>query len=170
MFLAGCSIFTPNTQPILEELYLLPPQYGPEEVLLKQKVTMEAAGKQRQFLAVLKLDRAKTQMIALLPTGQQILVLTYDGQSLKQESHLEVDVPGKEILAMMQLALWPEETLSRYYHSSLGWSINIDQQHRLLNNTEGTLVEVVFREHGLELKNRLRNYRVRIETLEEQYL
>jgi len=170
LLLTGCGTFSGSSPQAPEQLQLLPPKSGPSEVLIKQKVTMDVEGQRRQFLAVLKLQQEKTQMVALLPTGQQVLLLSYDGEELKQESFLEVDVPGREILAMMQFALWPEDTVLQFYSPELGWLVNMDQRHRQMDNVEGTLIEVTFQKDGLVLQNHVRNYKVLIETLEAQHL
>lgn len=170
LVLTGCGVFSDNALQVPKQLQLLPPAQGPDETLLKQKVTMKAGEEERQFLAVLRLRRDKTQLVALLPTGQQILQLSYDGKDLDQNSLLGVDVPGRDILSMMQFALWPERTVFQFYPSSSGWALQMDESHRQVDNAEGPLLAVTFQKNGLTLENYVGKYKVQIETLEAQSL
>lgn len=170
LVLTGCGVVSEHVPQVPKQLQLLPPAQGPDETLLKQKVTMKAAGEKRQFIAVLRLKRDATQLVALLPTGQQILQLSYDGKDLDQDSLLGVDVPGREILAMMQFALWPEQTIFQFYPSDLGWLLQMDDAHRQVENAEGPLLEVTYQKNKLTLENYVGNYKVQIETLEAQSL
>ena len=85
--LAGCAS-QPSTRPQSPSLNLLPPAEGVESVLLKQKVTMLAAQGQQQFLAVARFDRQNLKLVVLLPSGQRLLTLDYDGEKLRQQNDI----------------------------------------------------------------------------------
>jgi len=166
LFLMGCS--TANHKELEPERFqLLPPAEGPGAMLLKQRVTMEAWGQQRQFLAVMRLNDTRIQMVALLPTGQQLLSLDYDGKNLTQENLPSINIPGEDILALIQFALWPEHSVIQHYPKEEGWRLELGSQERTLLNTAGALLKVSYHENDLVLDNYLRDYRVNIHTLEK---
>ncbi len=168
-YVSGCSSLIPQFfEP--EEFKLLPPDQGPEAVLLKQTVTMEALGEQHQVLSVVRLEQEQVIMVALLPTGQQLLSITYDGEKLTQENYSPLAIPGEEILAIMQLALWPEPSIEEHYPESEGWFLEFSPGERKLRSASKTLLKINYQDDGLIIGNYLHNYRIIIHTLEEKVL
>jgi hypothetical protein len=167
--LAACSTrqLVPPDPP---ELRLLPPAEISNEILLKQKITFEAAGRQQQFLVVARFQRQRLKLVLLLPAGQPLLTLDYDGQNFIQENQSSVDLPGKEILASMQFALWPEKSLLRHYPSEAGWQIEIAGHDRSLLTASGVILKIGRRPKTLVVDNHLHDYRVIIQTLEQKEL
>ena len=98
LLLAGCSASQMAT-PAVVELVLLPPSEGPAPVLLKQKITLLAGQRQQQFLAVARFEHDRLELVVLLPGGQRLLTLGYDGEELLQESLASIDLKGRDILA-----------------------------------------------------------------------
>lgn len=167
--LYGCSTLT--LEPIKpEQLKLLPPIEGPPAALLKQTVTMEKLGQQRQFLVVARFNSERLKLVALLPAGQQILSLEYDGQKLVQDNLPSMDIPGEEILAIMQFALWPESSVRNSYSESDGWTVLLDTKQRILKTETGSVLKVNYQEKELIVNNYLHDYRVTIHTLEATQL
>lgn len=152
------------------ELNLLPPADISSEVLLKQKVSFVARGQQQQFLVVARFLRQHLRLILLLPTGQTLLTLDYDGENLALENRSTVDLPGREILASMQFALWPEDSLRQHYPTEAGWQLNLEKRQRLLLAPSGAILKIAGDAKTTVVSNHLHDYRVIIETLEKDEL
>jgi len=167
LFLSACNSILVQTA-VPEALLLLPPSEGEYTGLLKQKVTMEARGEQHQFIAVIRLEKTQIKLRTLLPTGQEVLSIDYDGQVLKQDNLSSVALPSEEIFAMIQFALWPETSLKKHYLANNGWQLTVTAEQRLLQTVEGKIVGVDYLSPDeLLLKNYQHNYQVRIKTLEK---
>ena len=92
VFLSGCS--AQQTSSPRFSLKLLPPVEGSLAVLLQQKVILQIGEKQQQFLLVARFEEHRLKMVLLSPTGQQLLMLDYDGDELVQNTQSSIDVPG----------------------------------------------------------------------------
>ncbi len=152
------------------ELRLLPPAEGNAEVLLKQKVTMLAGQREQQFLTVARFDRRHLKLVVLLPSGQRLLTLDYDGEELRQQKDLAIDLPGREILAIMQFANWPETSLRRHYLEADGWRVQVTPAERRLLTDSGVALSIGYRPREWLIHNHQKNYRVIVETLEKTEL
>lgn len=169
LLLFGCSTQRlGQSEPIV--LKLLPPAEGPVSVLLKQKITLQAEGRQQQFLTVLRFDQQRLQLVALLPTGQQILSLDYDGELLVKEVFTPVDFPGREILAIIQFAMWPEHSIKAHYLEKDGWQVEIVPNQRILLSDSAAVLKITYRPAELSVDNYLKGYRVIVNTLERTNL
>lgn len=169
--LTGCQILPNVAAPAT--LKLLPPAQGPAPVVLKQVVTLEAKGKQRQFLVVTKLRPELLEMVALMPTGQRLMTLSYDGQRVQQQQLTSVALPGEDILAILQFSLWPMDSLKQHYLQQNGWQINDSYTKRQLLKDSQLLLEVFYQtadKQQLLVENYMSNYRVLIKTLESKAL
>ena len=169
LLLGGCSS-RQVTPPEPRELVLLPPAEIASEVLLKQKIGFEARGQQQQFLVVARFLRQRLGLVLLLPAGQALLTLDYDGLALSQNNRSTVDLPGREILASMQFALWPEDSLRRHYPPEAGWQVDLKQDERLLLTRSGAVLKISRNDGILIVDNHLHDYRVIIQTLEKNDL
>ncbi len=169
LFLAGCSA-QQLTMPVAGELRLLPPAEGVAPVLLKQKLTLQVGQRQQQFLAVARFDRQRLKLVVLLPSGQRLLTLDYDGVELVQESFAPLDLPGREILAIMQFSSWPEASLRAHYLEHDGWRVQVDASERRLLIESGTVLTIAYRPTELWVDNHLREYRIIVHTLEKTEL
>ena len=152
------------------ELRLLPPAEGNAEVLLKQKVTMLAGQREQQFLTVARFDRRQLRLVVLLPSGQRLLTLDYDGVELRQQQDMAIDLPGEEILAIMQFAHWPEVSLRRHYAEADGWRVQVTPAERRLLTDSGLALSIDYRPRKWLIDNHQKNYRVIVETLEKTEL
>lgn len=169
LMIGGCSSRQlPAPEP--PELILLPPAEIGHELLLKQKIDFVAGGRQQQFLVVARFLRERLRLVLLLPTGQALLTLDYDGVNLLQDNRSTVDLPGREILASMQFALWPEESLRRHYPPEAGWQLDLETDQRLLLTPSGAVLKIARNPENLVVDNHLHDYRVIIQTLEKNEL
>jgi len=169
LVLAACS--SRQLEPLPPpQLVLLPPDEIAIEVLLKQTITFETQDRQQQFLVVARFERQRLRLVLLLPAGQPLLTLDYDGQHLLQENQSTVELPGKEILASMQFALWPQKSLLQHYPPDAGWQIEVSGRQRSLLTASGVVLKIAGTRETLIVDNRLHDYRVIIQTLERREL
>jgi hypothetical protein len=151
-------------------LNLLPPAEASAAVLLKQKITLQAGGGQQQFLVVARFELQRLKLVVLLPTGQQLLSLDYDGKKLVQEDYAPVDLPGREILAIIQFATWPEDSIRAHYPEKDGWLLETTADQRILLTASGTVLKISYQPGELSVDNYLQEYRVIVKTLERMEL
>ena len=133
----------------------------------EKNLLLESRGKQQQFLLIARFDQDRLKLVVLLPVGQQLLSLDYDGEILLQENLPSVNIPGREILASMQFALWPERSIKKHYAKKEGWVVEIAPEERILLTDKGVLLRIKRQNDELIVDNYLRDYRVIIETLEK---
>ena len=152
------------------ELILLSPADAPAEVLLRQRVSFIARDAEQQFLILARIERESLRLALLLASGQVVLELDYDGSDLRQQNHTGVEIPGREILASLQFASWPEAVLRRHYRASEGWRIEINGGERHLLTSSGVLLRIARNAESLVVDNHLHDYRVIIQTLEKTEL
>ena len=164
--LCGCSAITPKTNEMVQ-LKLLPPVEGPASSLIKQEITMMSEGHSQQFIAVIRLQSDRLKMMSLLPTGQQLFFLEYNGEKLMQKNFSSMDMPGEDILAIMQLALWPSPSIERHYTKEDGWLVKISAQQRILLNGSSALIKVNYQGENIMIENYLHNYQLKIKPLEK---
>ena len=148
-------------------LSLLPPAEMSTEVLLKQKITLQAETRQQQFLTVARFDFHQLKLVALSPTGQRLLSLEYDGDKLTQESYAQLELPGREILAIIQFATWPESSIRTHYPERDGWIVETAVNQRILLTASGAVLKISYQPEALSVENYLRGYRVIVNTLEK---
>ena len=123
-----------------------------------------------QFLLVARFDQNRLKLVGLSPTGQKLLVLDYDGEELTQETSLWVDVPGKEILAVIQFALWPGQSINNWYPEKEGWQVDISPEIRILLTVAGVLLNISYEGEKIIIDNYLHEYRVLVHMLEKTEL
>lgn len=168
LLMTGCSVI--GTSNLQAEMKLLQPIDGPSPVLLTQRVTLDSWGQQQQFIAIGRFTYAQTQLVALLPTGQQLLSLEFDGQELTQRTAASIELPGNDILALIQFALWPDDALQHSYGAEQGWAVALADDHRQLSYDGKLWLNVEYRGQQVNIDNQLVGYRVIIETLEQKEL
>lgn len=167
--ITGCSV-SQSLRPQTVKLILLPPGEGPEESLLKQKVSMQSAGLEQQFIAVLRLQRDRLKLAALMPPGQQFFYLEYDGEVLIQKNTSSIDVPGRDILAIMQFALWPSSSVQQHYSGEDDWFVGINAKQRTLLTGTDKILEVSYQNGSIVIVNHLHDYRLTVQPLENKGL
>lgn len=170
LLLSGCSSFNDRAadsgyQP---ELLLLSPQDSPFTGVLKQKVTLSFHDIERSFLVVTRLNSEKIVLVVLLPTGQQLFQLIYDGQKLQHKASVVADIPTRELLAIMQFSLWPKASVKQAYSMADEWKLGWSEKARVLSLRQELWLSVVFESNQIHIDNLLENYQVKIETLEAQ--
>lgn len=168
LLLAGCSGLGTVERPA--EMLLLKPAEGPAPVLLTQRVTLRSWGQEKQFIAIGRFTYEQTKLVALLPTGQQLLYLEFDGEKLEQRMVPSIELPGKDILAIIQFSLWPSDAVQNSYPGEQGWSIDITDRRRELTHNDELWLDVSYDEHQINIYNYRAKYRVLIETIEQKDL
>ncbi len=170
LLLSGCSslndrVPASDKQP---ELLLLSPQDSPFTGVLKQKVTLSIHDVERQFLVVSRLSYEQIVLVVLLPTGQQLFQLIYDGQKLQHKASVTADIPTRQLLALMQFSLWPQVSVKQAYSMADGWRLEWFKKMRGLRLHQQQWLNVVFEGEQIHIDNLIENYQVKIETLEAQ--
>ncbi len=167
--LAGCSsIQLASSKP--KQLLLLPPGGGPPPVLLKQVVNFERGDIRHEFMQVMRLQPDQIRLVALLASGQKLLTLSYDGDHFEQQQHLQQAIPGREILALVQLVHWPQAVVQQYYRLSEGWRLHNSPQQRQLSDENGLVVGISYQGDRVVVEHYTQRYRVSIQTLESTEL
>lgn len=165
LLLSGCQTWLYNRSDV-PQLKLLPPIEGPHPRVLKQIVTLKARKQQHEFLVVTRLEKAHVAFVVLLPTGQRMLTLEYDGEQLLQQQLGSIELPGEDILAILQFALWSENSIKQHYPKDQGWQVEVGANARRLSHQENRALEVLYQKQGLAVENYARGYQVQIHTLE----
>ena len=83
----------------IPELKLLPPTEIVDEVLLRETVIFESGGERQQLIAVSRIEFGRVRLVLLLPTGQTVLELDFNGNELLQKDNSGQDFPARYILA-----------------------------------------------------------------------
>lgn len=169
MSLAGCSVFRSVEKPI-DGLILLPPVENTSTRVLKQTVVLEKYAQTKSFLAVTRFSAQETKLVALLPTGQVFLYLLYDKNGFEEENKAGIELPSKDILAMIQFTFWPELTIKQGYSESLGWSIEIMPDSRNLYYQDTLLLEVKIDDKNVSITHHGDHYNVNIHTFDQEVL
>ena len=164
-FISGCSLnpFRWNTH---QDLFLLSPATGPESILLQQKLTFVAGGKQQQFLLVTDIKAEKFKVLVLMPTGMTVLKMSYDGAEFLQQNMTDITIPAEQIMAVMQFALWPEAALMNRYSAPDGWLLALDNTSRQLSENNRLKLDVQYKEDSVLIKNIQDHYLVIIQSLD----
>jgi len=99
------------------ELPLLKPESLGQAVQINQLLTTQAQGKSRKLLLALAINDKQLHLTGLSSLGQKLFTLQYDGHKLQQDQSqwLDMEIPGRDIVAQLQLAYWPLVTLRAVY-------------------------------------------------------
>lgn len=150
--LAGCGSL--QEKPRLPEIPLLPPAALGQHVQLTQSVTLQInpdsdaqkqqiallEGQPPTLLAVWSVDKQGLNLVGLTPTGQTIMTLQYDGEDFSETyspllflSNADAikNIPGREILAQLQLCYWPLQIIEQHLKNS-PWRLITTEQGRAL--------------------------------------
>ncbi|MEO9275998.1 DUF3261 domain-containing protein [Marinomonas sp. 5E14-1] len=167
--LSGCSLFRTVERPI-DGLILLPPIQGTTTQVLKQKVTIEKYTQAKQFIAVTRFSPQETKLVALLPTGQTFLYLLYDQNGFEEKNDAGVELPSKDILAMIQFTYWPESEIKLGYPESQGWHIEIKPHQRHLYYKNALLLEIKIEDDNVAIAHHGDRYTTDIHTFDQEVL
>lgn len=168
LLLTGCGSFykEPANTNLSGELVLLPPQQSLLTGVMKQKVMLSVQGVERQFIVISRFSPEQLAAIVLLPTGQQLLQLVYDGEQLQQNIYVDADIPARELLAIMQFSLWPEVSVREAYKPGSGWSLDWSENEKKLAFQHQQWLNVLTDGQEIKVDNLFQNYRVKIDSLE----
>lgn len=125
--LAGCAT---DSQPARLRLQLAPATLG-ASISLQQHLTVERDGRLDELEAALEIDPERIDLVALV-MNQRVLSLHYDGRSLESWRHpaLAIELRAEDVLADLQLTLWPVEALRPELPA--GWRIEENGLRRIL--------------------------------------
>ncbi len=168
--MSGCSwLSVADVEP--HTLLLLPPSEGPNVMLLKQTLTLISAEGKHQIIALTQVEKDQLKLRALLPTGQIVLSIDYDGKTLVQHNYSSFLLPSEEILAILQFALWPVDSLKKHYLLSEGWQLVIGNKQRKLNTKTKNIMTITYPSaEKLLVVNKRSNYRINIDLIEQKKL
>lgn len=152
-----------------QALLLLPPELSGHKGVTKQKVTMLIGDKQQTFIALTQYAVDSYQVLIMLPTGQIVLSMRYDGEVLEASNRTGVTLPTQEMMAMMQFASWPEEVIKDHYSQALNWDVLTQPNLRQLLAGRKPLLTVTYTSNKvIHIGHFIQKYQVRIEPLEGQ--
>lgn len=128
LLLGGCA--KPTAPPARLGLRLAPAALG-ASISLQQHLRVEREGRIDELDAVLEVDPQRLDLIGLA-LGQRILVLHYDGQTLRSWRHsmLPAQLRDEDVLEDVQLALWPVDAIRQALPA--GWRLEEDGLRRTL--------------------------------------
>lgn len=149
------------------DLQLLSPASGPAPQTLQNKVTFSQAAKQQTFIALTEMRYQQTRVIVMTPTSQSILEMQYDGEHFHWQNRSQSPLPAKEILAMMQLALWPDSGIKKVYAADKGWTVSVTQQQRRLLRHGEPWVTMNQQAQQMTIEHHQHNYQLQIAPLEQ---
>ena len=169
LLLTGCSAQSMkgdgSIQPDPVQFELLPPAEIATPLLLQQAVTLIYGEGQQRFLVVARFERERLRLSILTPGGQTLLSLDYDGLELREDSRVEIDLRGRELLSIMQFGYWPEASLRRHYTEDEAWQLSLGPGQRQLLTESGRALTIAIQPGGLQVDNHISGYRVIVETL-----
>lgn len=165
LLLSSCSLFRTQSQDI--SLLLLPPAQGHQSGLVKQDLTMQAAGKEQHFIVVSKDTQKKFNVLVMMPTGQTLLTMEYDGEAFNANDMSKTKLPSREIMAIMQFSAWPEPVVRQFYETDQSkWSVLTKDNCRRLIYNQQLWLEVKYESDSILVRNVKKRYRVKIRKLE----
>lgn len=152
-----------------QALFLLPPRLSGQEGVLKQKVTMNIGDKRQTFIALTQYALDSYQVLIMLPTGQIVLSMRYDGEVLAASNQTGITLPTQEMMAMMQFASWPEEVVVNRYSQISGLEVLTQPNLRQLLVDGKPLLTVTYsQDNAVHISHFIKKYQVMVEPLEGQ--
>lgn len=148
------------------ELLLLKPQQGPSAGVTKHKVTLLRDDKRHSFIVINRFTQQNFQVIVLMATGQRVLSMQYDGNQFSQQNETDLKLPSREIMAVMQFALWPEDIVRSSYRG-LG-KVTLTPELRQLSRDGQLELQADINEAETVVKHYSHKYSVIIQDLEGQ--
>ncbi|TAK91854.1 MAG: DUF3261 domain-containing protein [Burkholderiaceae bacterium] len=122
---------------------LLPTAQAPV-LNLTQEVQIDWKGQTFTLLSVLESGTNATTMVTLTPTGQTLFSVRQDAQkvALNPAAPLPSGFEPRALLALVQLALWPEEKLRAHLTGCL--RLEASATHRTLRCDDAALLDVSY--------------------------
>lgn len=169
IMLSSCQLLPTNKVTMAHEMPLLPPSISNQLGVVKQKMTMVAGNKTQTFIVVSNDQSQQFDVLVMVPTGQALMRMTFDGQLFNEENMTGLKLPAKEIMAIMQFASWPVETLAQSYKIEDGWTIILEAGFRRLDCKQKRFLDVQYQDNDrMIISNKRSRYQAIIEPLEEQ--
>ncbi|MCX4189074.1 DUF3261 domain-containing protein [Methylophaga sp. OBS3] len=148
------------------DLMLLPPSSAPQFGIQQQKVTVIREGKKQQFLVFSEFTKSIVKVAVLVPTGQRLLTMQYDGSEFTVQNDTNTVFPAKDIMAVMQFAVWQQDAIMKNYLERAGWLVSISAEQRELRQQQQDVLVVQIQDGQIEIQHLLHQYQVIIEPLE----
>jgi len=129
--LSACSSIGKDRQ--MPELPLLPPAELGQNLQVSQQVNITIEKEKHTMLAAWVVKDNTLSFVGLSPTGQRLLTLFYDGKNFSEEYSpmLPIEIPGKQVLAQLQFAHWPESSVKKALEKS-SWDVRLNDKKRQL--------------------------------------
>jgi uncharacterized protein YfaP (DUF2135 family) len=135
--LQGCTLL-PSPKPELKQVPLLPPAAMTQSWQKLQSVSLYREAQTESILTALvawSVDPAQVKVAVLTPTGQSLLTLLYDGQTLEQDyspavaPRLRSAFSARTLVTQLQLAYWPKDVINRSLrHSEWQWLVEAESR------------------------------------------
>lgn len=164
--LVGCSTFTKKDDS--ELLPLLPFNDKQESQLLKQSVTVKKGDNALTFLAISRLNKVELKSVAVLPSGQQLYAFEFDGKRIKSEVSEFMKIDAREILAIQQFSLWPEDVIQHGYAAVSDWDVKVFHNSRELYYQQALGLSAIYSDEGVLIRHHLKGYEMFIRLLEKK--
>jgi len=134
-----------------QALLLLPPELSGHSGVAKQKITMNVGDKQQTFIALTQYAVDRYQVLVMLPTGQTVLSMRYDGEVLTE------------------FASWPEAVIKKSYTQVSGREVLTQANMRQLLVDRKPLLTVTYSQNNVvHISHYIQKYQVTVEPLEGQ--
>ena len=132
-----------------------------------------------RLLAAWSVTAARLDFAGLTATGQSLFKLGYDGELFTEEYSpvLSVKLPGRDIIAQLQLAYWPLAAINTQLRGT-PWRLVEAHQSRQLYLGDEQVLDIQFLPGAhvapvierIEISNLLTQYRLSIQTLSREML
>lgn len=165
VMLTACSVFRPLLIPE-NTLLLLPPSEGPADELKQQKVTVIQEQQSQTFIALSRFRATDFRVAVMMPTGQTMLTMSYDGRQFESTNLTDMTLPLEEVMSVMQFALWPENTVHKYYDEQFNWKVESVAGHRRLFEGKTLVLDVMMSDDKIDIHHKQHHYRVVISPLQ----
>ncbi len=140
--LAACSLLMPKPEDLRPPL-ANPADFDRTDQQFTQIVS-QADDPAKAMLASWRVSDGELVLVGLTATGQQLFQASYDGNQLQiqQSPLLPPQVDTETILAQIQLAYWPQQSLEQAYSGS-NWSLRTVSAGRRLYYDSHLVFEVI---------------------------
>lgn len=169
----GCVYLNGKKQ--LPDLPLLPPgdfftggMGSSEGEQFLEQVTLINGEEEQVMLAAWVVNKSHLDLVGLTPTGQRLLQLHYDGSDFTEEYSLllEQPIPGRMVLAHLQLAHWPEQSIQKAFGSS-PWVMKTITNQRQFYIGDQQIMTVGFDSDLIRIDNEAAGFNLIVKKLKE---
>lgn len=160
----GCSSFYKQDEDITLNLLTFSAEMQPQ--LVKQTVTIQKDSVKLTYLSISRITAKELKTVALLPSGQQLYVLEYDGNQLRTTVSDLMKIQGDEIVAIQQFVLWPVESIREGYKKA-GWGVVVSPDSRMLFYGGMPVLSVMYQSGEIVIHHHLDEYSMFIKSLEK---